>query len=473
MVLPPRNGLSLCSGGGGLDMGLMLAEPKFHTRCFVEWEEYPREILIDAQRAGYFAAAPIWDDVTTFDARPFAGAFDTLIAGYPCQPFSQAGQRRGENDERHLWPDIERIIRELGPGLRWCFFENVAGHLTLGLDAVLRSLRQMDFRVAVGAFSAGETGAPQERIRVFIVAYRDSPKLCSDLRQPNPGANGGHDFSGSCGDQMANAEGCDRRRQQQKSNSWCRWTGSPRGGQSLDDPKCAERWTHFEAGDQPDRNDAGRHQAEGRLRKSVEDVDHASIPRRLASRGGAETDEHSRECLSGPGCSELVNPTQQRWREGRPQPELRSRRNTAPDAGGELADTKLASGHEGRPSFTGGSSCARGQASDRTFGPSDLLFPPGPNDDLAWATVLQSARDLAPSASIRDCFTWARDLEALRGERWQAEAQPDLRRMVDGLAARTRALKLLGNGFHPLAAAYAWRSLSAAHGLGWVDLGRA
>lgn len=118
-------------------MGLMLAEPGFHTRCFVEWEEYPRRALIAAQRAGYFAPAPIWDDVTTFDAKPLAGAIDTLLAGYPCQPFSLAGQRRGENDERHLWPDIERIIGELGDGLRWCFFENVAGHLTLGLETVL------------------------------------------------------------------------------------------------------------------------------------------------------------------------------------------------------------------------------------------------------------------------------------------------------------------------------------------------
>lgn len=110
-------------------MGLMLAEPGYHTRCFVEWEPYPRDVIAAAQRAGYFAPAPIWDDVNTFDATPFAGAFDTIVAGYPCQPFSHAGQRKGECDPRHLWPAIERIIRELGPGLRWAFFENVAGHI--------------------------------------------------------------------------------------------------------------------------------------------------------------------------------------------------------------------------------------------------------------------------------------------------------------------------------------------------------
>jgi len=205
MVLPPRNGLSLCAGAGGLDMGLMLAEPGFHTRCFVEWDDYPRQALIAAQRAGYFAPAPIWDDVTTFDAQPLAGCIDTLLAGYPCQPFSQAGQRKGEDDERHLWPDIERIIGELGPGLRWCFFENVAGHLTLGLETVLRSLRRLGFTPAVGVFSAEEVGAPHERQRVFIVAHRQG----SDGRgqQPERGAGRGRPGPTGNGAELADPDG--------------------------------------------------------------------------------------------------------------------------------------------------------------------------------------------------------------------------------------------------------------------------
>lgn len=92
MVPRPRNGLSLCAVGAGLDMGLMLAEPGFHTRCFVEWEEYPRSVIIAAQRAGYLERAPIWDDLTTFDARPLSGAIDTLLAGYPCQLVSERGR---------------------------------------------------------------------------------------------------------------------------------------------------------------------------------------------------------------------------------------------------------------------------------------------------------------------------------------------------------------------------------------------
>lgn len=117
----PRNGLSLCAGTGRLDMDLMLSEPGFHTRCWVEWAEYPPEYIIAAQRAGYFAPAPIWDDVTTFDGTPWRGQIGTILAGYPCQLFSLAGQRKGSDDQRHLWPDIARIIGEVEP--KWVLLE--------------------------------------------------------------------------------------------------------------------------------------------------------------------------------------------------------------------------------------------------------------------------------------------------------------------------------------------------------------
>jgi len=162
-------------------MGLMLAEPGFETRCWVEWDEEPRERLIAAQRAGYFAPAPIWDDVRTFDGRALRGAIDTILAGYPCQPFSTAGKRLGESDERHLWPDIARIITEVQP--RWVFLENVAGHVSLGAETVLRDLRGMGFTPAAGLFSAQEVGATHERRRWFCVAYSDGWDAGAEWKQ--------------------------------------------------------------------------------------------------------------------------------------------------------------------------------------------------------------------------------------------------------------------------------------------------
>ncbi len=162
MVSRPWHGLSPCAGDGGLDLGLMLAEPDYHTHAFVEWEDYPRTVLAAAQAARYFAPAPIWDDLRNFDARPFCGAFDTVLAGYPCQPFSAAGKRGGADDPRHLWPDVARVVAECRP--EWVFLENVAGHVTLGLEAVLRELWGMGYTPAAGLFSAAEVGAPHQPV---------------------------------------------------------------------------------------------------------------------------------------------------------------------------------------------------------------------------------------------------------------------------------------------------------------------
>ncbi len=98
------------------------------------------------------------------------------------------------------------------------------------------------------------------------------------------------------------------------------------------------------------------------------------------------------------------------------------------------------------------------------------LHPPGPGDYAGWAAVLAARPDLAPALGFDDCLAWARRLAADPEGPSTAAAEPALRRMADGLAHRARALRLLGNGVHPLAAAHAWRALAAAHGLGPVDL---
>ena len=100
----------------------------------------------------------------------------------------------------------------------------------------------------------------------------------------------------------------------------------------------------------------------------------------------------------------------------------------------------------------------------------NAFHPPAPGDLAAWAAVLAARPDLAPALGFDDCLAWARRLAADPEGPVAAAAEPALRRMADGLAHRARALRLLGNGVHPLAAAHAWRTLAAAHGLGPVDL---
>ncbi len=194
LVSRPRHGLSLCAGGGGLDLGLMLAEPGYHTRAFVEWDEWPRSVLIAAQRAGYFVPAPIWDDLRSFDARPFRGAFDIVLAGYPCQPFSAAGKRGGADDPRHLWPDVARVIGECSP--EWVFLENVPGHVTLGLETVLRELWRLGYTPAAGLFSAAEVGAPHQRLRILLLAPPpDTSSGPPNLQTPPAQPAGNSDFT--------------------------------------------------------------------------------------------------------------------------------------------------------------------------------------------------------------------------------------------------------------------------------------
>src|SRR6185312_4403788 len=91
-----------------------------------------------------------------------------LMGGYPCQPFSTAGKRGGADDPRHLWPFIEFGIAAARPFS--CFFENVSGHLPLGFEQVLHSLRSMGYAVEAGIFTAEEVGAPHKRARLFILA---------------------------------------------------------------------------------------------------------------------------------------------------------------------------------------------------------------------------------------------------------------------------------------------------------------
>jgi DNA (cytosine-5)-methyltransferase 1 len=174
--------ISLCAGYGGIDLGLKRAIPNLRTIAFSEIEAYACSNLVSKMEKGLLDAAPIWTNIKTFPWAKFCGKVDILSGGYPCQPFSSAGKRLGKDDPRHLWPYIANGIRSMQP--RVCFFENVEGHITLGLREVIRELEQIGYRATWGIFSAREVGAPHRRKRIFIMAYAmcygspESWKLC-------------------------------------------------------------------------------------------------------------------------------------------------------------------------------------------------------------------------------------------------------------------------------------------------------
>lgn len=124
---------------------------------------------------GSLDPAPVWTDLKSFDGTDWRGAVDLIAAGYPCQPFSHAGKRKGADDPRHLWPDVARVIRETQP--RALVLENVQGHITKGLQEVLEEITELGFDAEWGVYSAAQAGLPHRRNRLFILAYSRSGGL--------------------------------------------------------------------------------------------------------------------------------------------------------------------------------------------------------------------------------------------------------------------------------------------------------
>ena len=162
--------LSLCAGYGGIDLGLRRVLPACRTIAYVEIEAFAIANLVSKMEAGAMDAAPVWTNLKTCDWSIFRDRVDIISGGYPCQPFSAAGNRKGSHDPRHLWPYIQGAIGIIRP--RYCFFENVEGHLTLGFKDVCHDLGELGYELTAGIFSAAEVGAPHQRKRIFILAKK-------------------------------------------------------------------------------------------------------------------------------------------------------------------------------------------------------------------------------------------------------------------------------------------------------------
>jgi len=161
--------LDLFSGIGGFSLGLE-ATGGFETVAFCEIENFPRQVL-----QKHWPHVKQYNDIKelTYDKlkEDGIGLIDIITGGYPCQPFSQAGRKKGEQDPRHLWPEYFRLVKECRP--TWVIGENVSGHLKLGLDSVLADLEGEGYAVRTFSISAASIGANHKRERVWIVAHSE------------------------------------------------------------------------------------------------------------------------------------------------------------------------------------------------------------------------------------------------------------------------------------------------------------
>ena len=159
--------LSLFSGIGGLDIAAEMAGFKTVGQC--EWADFQTKVL-----EKHWPDVPRWRDIRTLTADSFyertgLRTVDVISGGFPCQPFSLAGKREGKDDDRYLWPEMLRVIRELNPA--WVLGENVPGIVNLALDTVLSDLENEGYTAQPFIIPACSVDAPHKRERVCIMAY--------------------------------------------------------------------------------------------------------------------------------------------------------------------------------------------------------------------------------------------------------------------------------------------------------------
>jgi DNA (cytosine-5)-methyltransferase 1 len=224
------NVLDLFSGIGGFSLGLERAG--MTTVAFCEVDPWCRRVL-----AKHWPDVPCFDDVRTLKGED-VGSVQLICGGYPCQPFSQAGKREGTDDDRHLWPEMHRLVASVRP--RWVIAENVAGHISMGLDSVLSDLEGEGYTCWPLVIPACAVDAPHRRDRVWIVA---NAAVAGGETRGGHGVGVGY---GSCGDE-GQLEGS--RRQEHVANAEGeRWDG--RGWAVSCAPGSGQKTGHAVRGDQ-------------------------------------------------------------------------------------------------------------------------------------------------------------------------------------------------------------------------------
>ena len=437
------NVLSICSGLGGIELGIEAAlAGRTATVCYVENEIGVASILAARMEDGSLDPAPIWTDMRTFDPEPWRGKVDIIAGGFPCQPHSVAGNKLGEDDPRELSGEVLRIAAGLGyPTL---FLENVPGILRFYWDSIRPKLREMGYSVAEGLFTASETGAPHKRERLFIMANAGESRIWDQAR-------------------------------------------TPRGGTRVEDVR---------QGDGQERTvrsfSTGMDDSEHNGLAGPEEPRGVGLRARHGAAGEVKPEQPTRSGSGTGGDNELAHAEEYGVQEPRPthQPKGRHASATPVSDGEELAHAECERG-QGRELYARDEpkTLGRGEASSsRSSGKTELahadhegsqgrderrdsarectagtsspelgelpLYPPGPGDHEGWAWLLDRWPELAPTVCKES---------PLQYEMSQIECQ--FCGSPDGPTQELPTevlLRGIGNGVVPLVAALAFRELSKA-----------
>jgi len=247
------NELALFAGaGGGILGGHLLG---WRTVCAVEWEPYPASVLCARQNDGLLPPFPIWDDVQTFDGKPWRGIVDVVSGGFPCQDISVAGKGAGINGDRSgMWKHMARIIGEVRP--RFVFVENSPALITRGLGRVLGDLAALGYDCRWTVLGAADVGANHQRDRFWLVAHahgisdamrRDAADHAQEMagrrvESRRSQRDCGAGCSQSAGQSSVNVADANSVRKLQPQGGKCDergWIGD--GGKDVDDSNSAQR----------------------------------------------------------------------------------------------------------------------------------------------------------------------------------------------------------------------------------------
>jgi site-specific DNA-cytosine methylase len=469
------NGLALCAGVEGLGIGLQIAVPEYRTICMVEREAYAAAVVAEKMEAGVLAPCPIWDDLYTFDGKPWRGLVDIVSAGLPCQPFSVAGTRKGDEDERYIWPEFFRIVREVSAPL--VFIENVSA-FTSWFRPIGEELCDLGYELEVGLFSAAEVGAPHKRERFFCLAFMADAGLSivrqPAKREPESASNDNrrseelqlaHTDIGSAGWTSRIRKSGEGRKGHQVRGGTLEHTA--RDSEPRQEREGGRRgWGVCETGDSVAHSNRSEHQG------------WSIRPREEGSRGphgGSGRSGDDLECefcgyrfpsqCGRYGCPDCLADT------GSERPQGESSGGAAQGAigrgcGDEMADTDCS---RRPPDWDAGGGGWERQP-----------FPPGPGDREAWDLILRERPELAPALADTKNVRWQRgngrnDAPEPRrvasqlgdsgdGQR-KEETQPAVRNVADGPPNRVDQLRACGNGVVPIQAAFAFSVLARKVGL--------